>query len=197
VLPEKLRDELRHAAQAEGVALTAVWSARHRDEVAQLVAEADRLQFADPRFRSELASWIHSSRHKDGMPAYSQGVSQLLDFATPAVNAVVRTFDIGEGVAAAHKRLAHGSPLLVCLSTASDDPPAWLATGQGLERVLLCAAAAFFDASYLNQPIEHSALRASVKGLMGGDAFPQILLRIGSGGAPRRSPRRPLDEVLQ
>ena len=195
-VPEALRDELRRAAAAEGVALTAVWSERNRDEVADLVAEGDRLQFADPRFRRELAAWMHSSHRKDGLPAYSQGVSELLDFATPAVSAVVRTFDVGGGVAATHRRLAQGSPLLVCLSTASDDAAAWLATGQALERVLLVAAGAFFDASYLNQPIEHAALRPRLKGLMGGDAFPQILLRIGTGAAPKHSPRRSLDEVL-
>ncbi|CAH2796588.1 MAG: Oxygen-insensitive NADPH nitroreductase (EC [uncultured Paraburkholderia sp.] len=62
---------------------------------------------------------------------------------------VVRTFDLGGGLAAAHHALAEGSPLLVCLATSTDDAPAWLAAGQALERLLLVAANAGITASYL------------------------------------------------
>ena len=130
------------------------------------------------------------------MPAYSQGVHALLDFATPIVSLAIRTFDVGGGVAASHRRLAQGSPLLACLATTMDDAPAWLATGQALQRVLLVATDAGYAASYLNQPIEVPQFRSRLRQLTGSEAYPQILLRIGRGGPQPHSPRRPLREVL-
>ena len=76
--------------------------------LAALIAEADERQFDDPRFRRELASWIHSSRSSDGMLALSQGLPALSDFTTKIAALTIRTFDVGNGVAAAHEQLARG-----------------------------------------------------------------------------------------
>lgn len=183
-------------AADEGAALCFVESEERRVEIAELIAEVDRVQFQDASFRRELASWIHPSHSRDGMPAYSQGVHALLDFATPIVNLAIRTFDVGGGVAASHRRLAQGSPLLACFATTMDDASAWLATGQALQRVLLVVTNDGFGASYLNQPIEVPQYRARLRQLTGCETYPQILLRIGRGGAQHHSPRRPLREVL-
>lgn len=191
-----IQQQMRQAAETEGAALVCFTAEEMRERIAELIAEADLIQFSNAHFRRELAAWIHPSRRGDGMPAYSQGMNELLDRATPILNAVIRTFDIGGGVAASHKRLAQGSPLLACLTTSVDEPEAWLAAGQALERVLLVAANAWFDASYLNQPIEVPALRERLRQLIGSTALPQLLLRMGSGKAPQRSARRPISEVL-
>lgn len=190
--------ELMDAARAEGVDVACVSAAQPRNAVADLVAEADRLQFADPTFRRELAKWIHPRRTEDGMPAYAAGLGPLLDFATPLVASAIRTFDLGGGVAATHRELAAGSPLLLCLATGVDDAQAWLATGQALERVLLVATSHGLCASYLNQPVEASELRAPLGALFGLPAtyYPQLLLRIGHGTPDAASPRRPLGEVV-
>lgn len=195
-VPAGLCEELSGAAEREGAALCCISSGEDRERIAALVAEADRLQFSDAQFRRELAAWVHPARRGDGMPAYSHGMGELLDVATPLVGAVVRTFDVGGGVAAMHQRLAEGSPVIACLSTSSDDPAGWLAAGQALERVLLVVTNAWFDASYLNQPIEVPSLRGALRDLTRCSGLPQILLRVGSGQAPRRSPRRPLADVL-
>ena len=186
----------RGSAIDEGVALSFADAEQTRMEIAELIAEVDRVQFQDASFRRELAAWIHPSRSSDGMPAYSQGVHALLDFATPIVSLAIRTFDVGGGVAASHRRLAQGSPLLACFATTMDDAPAWLATGQALQRVLLVAADAGYAASYLNQPIEVPQFRSRLRQLTGCETYPQLLLRIGRGGAQPHSPRRPLSEVL-
>jgi hypothetical protein len=186
----------RSAAGDEGVALSFVDSEQTRIEIAELVAEVDRIQFQDASFRRELAAWIHPSRSSDGMPAYSQGMRTLLDFATPIVSLAIRTFDVGGGVAASHRRLAQGSPLLACFATTMDDAPAWLATGQALQRVLLVATDAGYAASYLNQLIEVPQYRSRLRQLVACETYPQILLRIGRGSAQPHSPRRPLLEVL-
>lgn len=190
--------ELTEAALAEGVEVACASEARAREAIADLVAEADQRQFADPRFRRELAKWIHPRRTGDGMPAYAAGLNSLLDFATPLVASAIRTFDVGGGVAATHRELAAGSPLLLCIATSVDDAQAWLAAGEALERVLLVLTSHGLCASYLNQPIEVSGLRAQLGALLGmpKSACPQLLLRIGHGTPDEPSPRRPLSEVV-
>jgi len=195
-VPAELQKQMGEAAAAEGVTLTCIDAEDQRKAIAGLVSEADHKQFADPQFRRELASWIHSSRRNDGLPVYAYGISSILNNATPLVNAVVRTFDIGNNIAASHLQLAEGSPLLACISTAPDNAQTWLAVGQALERVLLVVAEAGFDASYLNQPIEVPALRSRLHLLAGGEPSPQILLRIGKAATTLASPRRPLGDVL-
>jgi hypothetical protein len=161
-----------------------------------LIAEADHMQFADPRFRRELASWIHPLRSGDGMPAYGEAVGGLLDFAVPLVTSVVRVFDVGAGSPATHQRLVEGSPLFVGIATIRDDREAWLATGQALERMLLLAASKGLTASYLNQPIEVTTLREPLRVLLKVDAMPQLLLRVGRGPQVGHAPRRPLSDVI-
>lgn len=189
---------LLEAARAEGVEVACATETATREAIADLVAAADQRQFADPRFRRELAKWIHPRHTGDGMPAYSAGIGSLLDFATPLVASAIRTFDVGGGVAATHRALAAGSPLLLCIATNIDDAQAWLAAGEALERVLLVLTSHGLCASYLNQPIEVGELRAQLGAVLGmpASACPQLLLRIGHGTPDAPSPRRPLSEVV-
>ncbi|PMS14715.1 nitroreductase [Trinickia dabaoshanensis] len=195
IAPE-VREQLVQAVQAEGAEIVCVQAQEARMRLAQWIAEADRRQFDDPRFRRELAGWIHSSRHDDGMPAYAEGISALLDFASPLVSLAIRTFDIGGGVAAAHQALATGSPLIACITTAADDAPAWLAAGQALERLLLTGVTQGLTASYLNQPIEVETMRERLRAILNTDGAPQLLLRLGHGPRIAHAPRRALADVL-
>lgn len=190
--------ELIESALAEGVDVACATEAGTREAIANLIAEADQQQFADPRFRRELAKWIHPRHTGDGMPAYAAGLNSLLDFATPLVASAIRTFDVGGGVAATHRALAAGSPLLLCIATSVDDAQAWLAAGEALERVLLVLTTHGLCASYLNQPVEVAGLRAQLSTLLGmpKSTCPQLLLRIGHGTPDAPSPRRPLNEIV-
>jgi hypothetical protein len=187
---------LRSAAETEGVDIRFASTLPDRERIASLIAEADRRQFDDPRFRRELASWIHPSRSADGMPLSSQSIKILSDAATPVATMVIRTFDVGNGVAAAHEQLALGSPALVLLSTAMESNEAWLATGLALERLLLVATEAGYAASFLNQPIEVPELRTRLSDELRAARYPQLLLRLGRGTVVQHSPRRPIAEVL-
>lgn len=195
IAPE-IRARLTQAVEAEGAELTCVHAHEARMRLAEWIAEADRRQFDDPRFRRELAGWIHSSRRDDGMPAYAEGIGALLDFASPLVSLAIRTFDIGGGVAAAHQALATGSPLIVCISTGADDAPSWLAAGQALERLLLTGVTEGLTASYLNQPIEVESMRERLRATLNIDGAPQLLLRLGRGPRIAHAPRRPLSDVV-
>jgi hypothetical protein len=195
-VPPPIVMRLKSAAASEGVDVRFVEKLAQRERVARLIAEADRRQFDDPRFRRELSSWIHPSRRNDGMPAASQGLRTLTDAATPIIAMAIRTIDLGNGVAAAHQQLARGSPLLVAFSTPMDNNEGWLSTGSGLQRLLLVATDAGYATSYLNQPIEVPDLRTELARELSIDGYPQLLLRVGRGQPVSHSPRRPISDVL-
>jgi hypothetical protein len=73
-VPAAIVGRLKLAATAEGVDVAFAHELAQRERLAALIAKADRAQFDDPRFRRELASWIHPSRSSDGIPATSQGL---------------------------------------------------------------------------------------------------------------------------
>jgi len=195
-VPNPIIELFKSAAMLEGVDVKFARTPKEREHIAALIAEADRRQFDDPRFRRELASWIHPSRRNDGMPAASQGLGTLTDAATPIIAMAIRTFDLGNGVAAAHKQLAYGSPLLVVPSTSMDNNEGWLAAGLGLQRMLLVAVKEGYYTSYLNQPIEVPDLRVRLANELSTAGYPQLVLRVGRGFPVSHSPRRPLSDVL-
>jgi Nitroreductase family len=195
-VPAAIVERLKSAATAEGVDVAFALELAQRERLAALIAKADRAQFDDPRFRRELANWIHPSRSNDGMPTASQGLGVLTDAATPIVAMAIRTFDLGNGVAAAHEELARGSPLLVALSTPMDNNEGWLAAGLGLQRLLLAATKEGYSTSYLNQPIEVPDFRGELAKELSIDGYPQLLLRVGVGRPTSHSPRRPISDVL-
>ncbi|MCP5152813.1 MAG: nitroreductase [Ectothiorhodospiraceae bacterium] len=176
------------SARVEGTSLHPVTGEARRREIARLVGEGDAVQWADPSWRRELAAWMHPGRDGDGLA--------LPTLATPLAQAVVRTFDMGGGVAARDRDLTVDSPLLAVLGTAGDTRRDWLLAGQALERVLLTARRLGLQASFLNQPVEVAALRPRLARAVPCE-HPQILLRAGypTGDIPP-SPRRALDAVV-
>jgi len=177
------------AAQAEGATLSLLDTEDRRAAAAALVADGDALQWANPSWRRELAAWMHPRRRGDGLllPALAIPVAQL----------VVRSFDMGHGVAAKDRQLADESPLLAVLSTSGDTPGDWLAAGQALQHVLLEGVYRGLQASYLNQPIQVAALRPKLQQLTGRPGDAQLLLRLGSPTkALPAAPRRPVSDVI-
>lgn len=188
-VPHALLDKLAEAAKREGAWFETLSENRQRDEAAVLIAEGDAIQWADPSWRRELAAWMHPRREGDGLT-----VPWLVG---PVAQVVVRTFDMGNGVGAKDTELARESPVLAVLGTGRNGKGDWLAAGQALERLLLTACGEGLQASYLNQPIQVSSLRARLQNLLEKPGFPQILLRLGypTETLPA-SPRRDLEQVV-
>lgn len=194
-VPEALVAVLHEAAAEEGAWLQLVQGDTARQAVADLIAEGNRMQAADPRFRRELAAWIrsNSTQSRDGMPAYAHGVGDLLSYLS---SFFIRTFDWGAGIAARDRRLATEAPVLAVIGTESDTPADWLAAGQALAHVLLYARAHDVWASFLNQPIEVAALRPRLHSILNRSGWAQLLVRMGYGKEVRPTPRRMASEVL-
>lgn len=198
---EPLPDDLARAccaiAESTGANARFIDGDEAQEAIAGLVAESDRIQFDDPSFRRELASWVHSTNlgSRDGMSGAGFGMPDVL---APAARFVIRTFDLGDQIAAAdEKKILAGSPTLALLSSKSDTVDDWLNTGRALAKMLLKLTSMGYTASYLNQPIEVAALRPQLAEASGVAGYPQLLLRVGrSADNPAPSARRPVSDVI-
>lgn len=180
---------LVHAVHSEAASLAVLDTTDQRLAAAALVAEGDAMLWANPSWRRELAVWMHPRRSGDGLT--------LPALAIPVAQMVVRTFDMGNGVAAKDRQLADESPVLAVLTTEGDSPRDWLAAGQALQRLLLLGVQLGLQASYLNQPVQVATLRPKLQRLTGCPGYAQLLLRIGSPTQVKpAAPRRPLADVL-
>lgn len=194
-VPKEALRMIQKTAAAEGALLYLMTESDEKSRVADLVAEGDRRQAHDPAFRKELAEWLHPnvSRARDGMPANTFGVGDIMSVTYPLA---VRTFDWGRVRGMKDHDLAVDAPVVGVLGTASDTPAAWLHAGEALALVLLDLTAAGLSASFFNQPIEVPTLRAQLRAALGLSGWPQMIFRIGFGHDVPAAPRRVLSDVV-
>jgi nitroreductase len=187
-LDEHLLATLR-AGVGPDVHLAVVEDPQRRGDLAALVAEADRAQFGDPRWRRELALWTHPRRDEDGMPlAPGSTLGTRLAATAPGEPVDVEVPD---------PRLVLDAPAIVVLATDADRPRDWLAAGRALQRLLLAAAAVGVQAGYLNQVCQVAAARRGLRYLIDDVGSPQAVVRFGRPTRPiRRTGRRPLASML-
>lgn len=164
-------------------------------ELAQVVAHAVREHISDPEYLAELSMW--SGRHGTpaGVPARNtpatekQGAFPSRVFANPVL-------DQPAGVNA-----RDDAGVVLVLATATDDPTALLQAGEATGAVLLTATALGLASCPLTEALEIASTRDEVRTkLLGGDGFPQMLLRIGwaalNADPLPATPRRPLSDVV-
>jgi hypothetical protein len=89
---------------------------------------------------------------------------------------------------------------VICATT--DDPPAWLRAGEALSAIWLDATTEGLSIVPLSQVIEVRETREALRyDVLGGLAEPLVVLRVGWQAISRsqlpRTPRRPVDEVLE
>lgn len=186
---QEIIDALVFAAEQEHCFAAPIVGSQRRETAADVIAEADQIEWADPVWRREISSWMHPQRRNEGfaVPGLSHLAGQL----------VARTFDLGAGVAAHDRQILEGTPLLLVVGSLADQEADWLRAGQALERVLLTACSLGLQASYLNQPLHIAALRTRIRELAPTALVPQVLLRLGRP-VEQLSPasRRPAGEVF-
>jgi len=192
-LPPGLAVELQDRAGEQGATLHLVARPGDRATLADLVARADRLLVRDAGADRELAEWLRepSDTRSDGVPSdHTRGPAASYraeyvqrDFSTP-------------GSTPAQDRPGPDRPLLVVLCTPTDTRPDHVRAGAALASVVLHATVAGANASYLNQPIEHAATRQLLRDQLWLDGVPQLVLRLGRGGAVTPPPRRAQHELV-
>lgn len=167
-----------------------------RPAVAELVGEGDRRQASDAHFRAELAAWTRGNHagDVDGVPGYALGLSapaSLLQRLRLRLQGRAPDDEHRDRYYALHSRA------LLVLSTAGDAPADWLAAGRAMQRVLLRATAEGLSASYFSQALEVPETRSRLRQVLAGRGAPQLLFRLGFGGALRATPRRSVAAVLR
>jgi hypothetical protein len=162
---------------------------RFRSWIDELTLEADRLEFANPAFRKELAQWIGQ-----GVFGTPQPLARLGGFAIAHMN-------IGEPVARQDHDIVESAALLGVISASSDHHVSHIRAGQVFERVWLLATAAGVNVHPMSQTMRSPALRRAVGELLHNRGWiPQHLFRVGyssRNGAVQHTPRRALDHVVQ
>jgi nitroreductase len=180
-----LADEMRDDALVRRVPR---WLAR---PVTELVAEADRIQWASARYRAELAAWTRAPARRpaaDGIPAGRPSASAFLWRLLRSV---------GRRSAEAARRSDEQTRTLLLLSTRGDAPADWLSAGRAMQRLLLRAASRGIAAAFLSAAIEVPDVRRRLRRELGEAGMPQLLLRLGYGPEPRPTRRRPVELVLR
>lgn len=194
-MPDGLRDLLDKACVEFGVETSWITKKSSRISLVDLIMQSDHIQMASSEFRKELFQWmrVKSSNSNDGMQVDLLGQHGLAAYLAPLI---VRTFDVGTMQAAADAELMEGSPDIVVLSTTSDNPASWIATGRALACFTLTSMAACRYSSYMNQPCEVPKSRNILADLINVDGFPQLIIRLGLAEPVHRAPRKPVVDVL-
>ncbi|MCQ4205656.1 Acg family FMN-binding oxidoreductase [Streptomyces longispororuber] len=193
-LPQRLVDDLRRQARAEGADLYVVTDGNVRGHLAELVREAETIQRTDPAWRAELYHWTQefTGTRLDGVPlATCTYHPDCVPFAGRDFLGLSATMPDPPEVWSEH------TGLVAVLTTCYDTRVEWLQAGQALQRLLLHAAAHRVSAAFHTQPLELPRLRAQVRaGLLFGQ-FPQMILRLGHTRRGAPTPRRPATDVLR
>jgi nitroreductase family protein len=180
------RHALVGAARPDGADLVLVDEVGLLGSIASLIRRADTVQTEDPAFCEESALWIAGHGDDDGVPAFAGGprsAGGLLPVRHHGPDSQV-------------ERPYEQDPVVVVLTTPTDEPLSQVRAGLALQRVLLTATDLGLSASFLSQPMEIAGTRAELRTMLGGDWYPQCLLRLGHGYPGTPTGRRPLSAVM-
>lgn len=204
---------LRRDAATEGAALCYVDQPAQYQQLAALVAAADRQQRADPAALAETRSWTRARTDaaRDGVPAHAFAAPRDPPSRDPppqdprpedsypqdprASRLTQRDFDLGREFGLLENGGAAPSATAV-LVTSADGPADWLRAGQALHRLLLQAASRWVFASLHSQPLELPPLRAEIRARLALPGAPQMILQLGRARTTAPTARRPPPEIL-
>jgi hypothetical protein len=198
-LPAALLDALPSEATREQATLTLVTGNQHLTSAIAAVVEAGdcalRLNVARAK---EEAHWAPApgSGRRDGVPptAYpAQPEHTRPDFAS-------RDFAHGHGWGlppSSETPAVRSAGLIGLLTTSVDQPSDWVHAGQALQRVLLTASSCHVAAALHSQPLEMPLLREFIRVHLAGNAYPQMVLRLGVTDQKGTSVRLPVEEILR
>ena len=195
-IPAGLLPGVQHDALAEGAMLALVGTPTGYGKLADLAAEAARMQAHSAGASAEIRRWSRrpGSLARDGVPAAAFGP------AAPAGpgRLAQRDFDLGRhcGLLPPHGPDEPPPAATAVLVTAGDSYLDWLRAGQALHRILAHAATEWVAASLHTQPLEIPVIRNLVRTRLALPGTPQIVLQFGPAHASLASPRRPVREFL-
>ncbi len=207
-IPVARLHQLADLAQGGALNAAAIVADDDRFLLEDLISRADEAQRADDAVVQEQQRWIDRGPD-DGLPssvlptpeALPEGESDVSDTppnryadeASPGAERLVVVRDAGWDL--------ETSDGLIALSSADDDPAAWLAAGEALSNLWLNATLGGLSVVPLSQVIEVPETRSAFQHDVLRGGVPQMLVRVGWQASTRDAlppaPRREQSDVLR
>lgn len=151
-----------------------------------LVVQADRIQYGNPDYRSELGFWL------------GQGVMGPTGIQAKIAQLYVVLLDAGSGQIKTDSELVNSTPVLGFISSKENDRISQVKAGQLFERVWLAAEAEGIRLQPMSQALEVPETKAKLAGLVPEEGlYPQQAFRLGyAEPEEEHTPRRPVAEVM-
>jgi hypothetical protein len=195
--PAGLVSALRDEAAREKAVLRIMGDDGERAALSAVVEAADYALRLDSARVQEESKWAPppGSQRRDGVPATAYPARpQRTEPSFPS-----RDFGHGHGWGLppdGQGSVPRSAGVVALLTTTTDQPKDWVNAGQALQRVLLLASSCGLTAALHSQPLELVQLRDFIRVQLSANAYPQMVLRLGTTGQAAVSVRRRVDEVL-
>jgi len=192
-LPVERLDNLAERAADWGALVIPLVDPGDRLRVDRILRRADEIQRDDEEYTAEAARWV-AVEGPEGIPPTS------IPEVNPSRPAMPSRYYSGElpDPQAEPTEFVDG---LVALATVGDDPLSWLRCGETLSALWLATVREGLSLLPLSQVTEVPETREELRAVLGGKAWPQLLVRLGWQEITRddlpRTPRRPVEEVLR
>jgi nitroreductase len=192
-------ERLRGAAAGSGVNAEFPVRDEQRVNLAVAVSWADRSETNDAPYLAEVNRWLRDSDGRpDGVPA---AAIPLVPHGRPRHTDVpLRDFEVGISGRLLIEHDVDERPMIAVLLTDSDTALDQLRAGEAMMRLMLEAELLGLASCPLSQAVDLVAFRSRVRTLMGWQAVPQMMLRLGYPAAgdlrAARTGRRPIADVL-
>ncbi|GAA3414972.1 Acg family FMN-binding oxidoreductase [Streptosporangium vulgare] len=195
-VPEPLLEALVAEAAAEGARLTPVRSESAIRVFAALTCAAQDVQSQDRPLSLELIRWARppGSPRKDGVPAESYPRAPRRTHPHFAQRDYAHGHPWGSD---ADQSFSASTGVVAVLTTKDDTRQDWIAAGQALQRILLCASARGLSAAFHTQALETPHLREFLRQELCSREYPQMIMRLGVTFDDSQGVRRPVSEVLE
>jgi len=189
--------------------LYAMQEPARRNELRRLVQDANIHQLADGAIARELHAWLRFSRrdprwYRDGLNAACMGWSGLEAtlarwLLAPRVVGALARVGLHRALCADLDQQSPPAPVICLLATPGDGVAARIEAGRCLERVWLTGAAHGLVTHPLSAAVDVARTRPRALELfrMSGELAHVNLFRLGFSAPPARSPRLPVDEILE
>jgi hypothetical protein len=190
---------LEESAKEDGLDVVFVTDKTKRAQVLDFIVAANTAQIADPKFVSELRSWLRfnpgaSQKTRDGLFSACSGNPTLPTWLGNLVFPVVFTEDSENKKLVEQLRSSSGIAVFVSQQA---DKAHWFKAGRSYQRFALQATALGIRNAFVNQPTEVTSLRSDFAKLLDlGDHRPDFVVRFGIAPAMPMSLRRPIETVL-
>jgi nitroreductase len=182
LIPKEELLQIKAAWLEKDLHLHFIANIEQKRQLARMVKAADKTLFANPDYRRELAETLGEGAFGNKWPW-----SRLTQF-------IVQRFNLGSRIGKQNAQHLMSAPVLVVLSSRSEDAIEQIKIGQLYERIALTATKLGLSVQPLSQILEIPSQRQQLASLLpDSDLLPQHFFRLGyTSRLTSSTPRRPV-----